>query len=254
MAFNLKQKSGDSVIYLYGVTKGRPEPAPHASGVDGHAPLESIKCGDLTCWISRVPRADFADDLAKNMENLDWLADMSVRHQRAVSAIAQLIDILPARFGTVFLNEASLSADLQSRKAALEADFKRIQGSDEYGVKVFVLKPPKVELPVTARTGKDYLQAKSTLLRMRTRPEGPDEEIERFAEALENLAEATAEGGKISRGRRDLQYQVSLLLKRSKRKKLESLVKSFSDHWGEARKIECTGPWPPYSFVSRSIP
>lgn len=241
----------ERVLYLYGITKS-PAPTPGVSGVDDVAKIEPIACAGLVCWISRVPRWDFADNLSKNIENLDWLAAMSIRHQRAVSAIAEAAEILPARFGTIFLDESSLSADIKSRKEALEADFKRIQGSEEWGIKVFALPPQSVPLPATVRSGKDYLQAKSALIRKRA-SKGPDEEVRQLAEALKRISLATAEGGSISRGRRDLQYQVSLLLKKQDRKKLEDLLARFSTRWKQTRKIECTGPWPPYSFVSRSI-
>src|SRR5438309_6269789 len=75
------------VLYLYGITKSS-EPVPQVLGVDDVAKIEPIPCAGLVCWISRVPHSDFAENLAKNIENLDWLAAMSVRHQRAVSAIS----------------------------------------------------------------------------------------------------------------------------------------------------------------------
>ena len=245
------QDEGLKVLYLYGITKSS-EAIPQVLGVDDVAEIEPVPCAGLVCWISRVPRFDFADNLSKNIENLDWLAAMSVRHQRAVSAIAEGHEILPARFGTIFLDESSLAADIKSRKAALEADFKRVQGSEEWGIKVFALPPQSVPLPSTVRSGKDYLQAKSALIGKRA-SKGADEEVQQLAEALKKIALATAEGGSISGGRRDLQYQVSLLLKKQDRKKLEDLLARFSSKWKQTRKIECTGPWPPYSFVSRSI-
>lgn len=250
MAHGVKRE-GDKVLYLYGITRAT-HPIPEIAGVDDASLIETITCGGLVCWISRVPRADFADNLPKNIENLDWLAAMSVRHQRAVSAIAELDDILPARFGTVFLSDASLCDDIKGRKAELTADFKRIAGSEEWGVKVFALAGQSTPLPAGARTGKDYLQAKSSLLRQRTRKEA-DEEIAGFAEELKALAVASADGGSISGGRRDLQYQTSLLLKKSDRKKLQALLERFSRKWKQRRRIESSGPWPPYSFVSRSI-
>jgi len=245
------RKKADKVLYLYGITKSS-ESAPQIAGVDDVAPIETIPCAGLLCWISWVSRIDFADNLAKNIENLDWLAAMSVRHQRAVSAIAEAHDILPARFGTVFLTEVSLCQDINNRKQALEADFTRIQDSDEWGIKVFALPPQTNPWPGMVRTGKDYLQAKSTILRKRTTKKA-DVEIVRFADELKAISEATASGGSISGGRRDLQYQVSLLLKRSNRKKLQTLLQRFSRQWKQTRSIECTGPWPAYSFVSRSI-
>lgn len=242
----------DTVVYLYGITQ-QPLPAIKATGVDGSANIESLSCSGLVCWISRVSRVEFADKLAQNMENLDWLAAAGVRHQRAVSAIAELAEILPARFGTVFLSEASLQADVKKRKRILELDFKRIKDADEWGVKVFTL-PTKIELPqADSRTGKDYLRAKAAILQRRPvrQAKKPDPELEIFAKQLQQVAIASADGGKISSGQRGLEWQSSLLLKRTDRKRFEEILKRFSKQWVDSRRIEATGPWPPYSFVSK---
>jgi hypothetical protein len=239
-----------TVLYLYGISKTAKLPKHGVTGVDGLAPIETIDCATLVCWVSHVSRSEFADHLAEKMEDLDWLAEMSVRHQAAVGSIAEMNDVLPARFGTVFLDESSLKADIQSRKPTLREDFKRIHGNQEWGIKVVALPAAPPQLP-TSTGGKGYLQAKSALLRSR-RPAAADEDTARFAKELEAISEAVADGGKISGGRRDLQYQVSLLVKRTQRKKLEALLKRFSDQWQGTRRIECTGPWPPYSFVSRN--
>jgi hypothetical protein len=251
MARGVRPKQDDKVLYLYGITKSSGS-VRAVNGVDDVATIETITCSGLVCWTSRVSRTDFADNLSKKMENLDWLAAMSVRHQRAVAAIAEAQEILPARFGTIFLNESSLCRDISGRKAALANDFKRIEGSEEWGIKVFALPAHGPRLTGKVRTGKDYLQAKSRLMR-KPPTKQKDEEIVRFAAELESISEASAAGGTISGGRRDLLYQVSVLLKKSNRKQLEALLQSFSQQWKQTRNIECTGPWPPYSFVSRSI-
>jgi len=221
------------------------------SGVDGKAPVEQFGCAGLKCWISHVSRADFADNLSKNMENLDWLAEVTPRHQTVLAAIAEVNDVLPARFGTVFLNRSSLEDDIANRKPVLLSDLKRIKGNEEWGVKVFAVRPELAEIP-PVESGKSYLQVKSALMRAR-KPSESDGEIARFAEKLEKLSVATAEGGKISGGRRDLRYQVSLLMKRGNRKKLDAVLQRFENEWKNQRHIECSGPWPPYSFVTRDI-
>jgi hypothetical protein len=243
-------KKTETVLYLYGITGPARSKSYRVTGVDGQAPVEEVSCGKLSCWVSRVPATEFADNLAKNIENLDWLADKSTRHQEVMSALASERDILPARFGTVFLSEKSLCEDVESRKATLRSDLDRISGSEEWGVKVFVT-PAKITLPQSVKSGRDYLKAKSSLMQQR-KARGPDEEIVKFGQDLERLALATAEAGQISGGRRDLQFQISLLVKRSQREKLDSLLRKYSRQWGESRKIEATGPWPPYSFVSRT--
>jgi hypothetical protein len=247
----MKHGDSDRVIYLYGISKTAHETTGQVLGVDGQMPIEHLPFSGLICWTSRVSKTDFADHLAKNIENLDWLAEMTPRHQAALSAIAGTNDVLPTRFPTVFLNEASLAADVENRKAALLADLKRIQGNEEWGVKVFAVRPEIAEIP-DVRSGKGYLEAKSALLRSRSTVKD-DSEIARFAKELEKFSVATTEGGKISSGRRDLRYQVSLLLKRSDRKKFQSLLKRFEKEWKNKRHIEYTGPWPPYSFVTRSV-
>jgi hypothetical protein len=250
MAAGVKITS-ESALYLYGISRSSRIPQGKITGVDGKAAVEQIHGGELVCWISRVSKAHFADDLAKNMENLDWLAEVTPRHQAVLAAIADVNDVLPARFGTIFLNESSLQADIASRKAVLLSDLKRIKGNEEWGVKVFALRPERAEIP-EVDSGKSYLQAKSALLRAH-QPTGNDGEIARFATELEKLSVATAEGGKISGSRRDLRYQVSLLMKRSNRKNLDATLRRFENEWKNQRHIECSGPWPPYSFVTRDI-
>lgn len=238
------------VIYFYGLTNKVVGTLEGVVGVDGSSNVESLPSSGLLCWISRVSKIEFADELQRNMQNLDWLTTATVLHQRVVSSIAELGDVLPARFGTVFLNERSLARDIDSRKRILKADFQRIKNSDEWGIKIF-RRPLKIEVPSgPARSGKDYLKAKAAL--MQRRPEKTsDADIERFVEALKRIAVGTADIGKVSGGQRGLQWQTSLLLKRGDRKKFEALLKKFSEEWADQRQIEATGPWPPYSFVSR---
>jgi Gas vesicle synthesis protein GvpL/GvpF len=248
VATSLKRSQSPTVVYLYGVT-AKSVKGLALTGVDGKAAVEPIADAGLVCWVSHVPQMEFADNLAKNMENLDWLSEAGVRHQRVVSAIAEVADILPARFGTVFLDPSTLNADLRKRKKLLASDLRKIHGCDEWGVKVFAI-PHKMEAPAKKpTTGRDYLKTKAALLR---RPSIgiATEDLEAFSTALRRISINMADGGGISRGIRGLQWQSSILLKRGNRKKLEAVLKKYSQKWVSSGKIECTGPWPPYSFVS----
>ena len=250
MASRLKGSSSPPVVYLYGVT-AKPSALSNLVGVDGQAKVEAMECAGLVCWISLVSRIEYADNLAKNMENLDWLSEAGVRHQGVVSAIAELADVLPARFGTVFLDASSLRADVRAKKKILVNDLRRIHGCDEWGVKVFSVQPRSPMVPAKPGTGRDYLKTKAALLR---RPSAgvPVEGLNAFSEALRRLSTEMSDGGRISAGQRGLQMQSSLLLKRANRKKLDATLKKYSDRWADSGRIECTGPWPPYSFVSRN--
>jgi len=102
-----------------------------------------------------------------------------------------------------------------------------------------------------AHTGKDYLKAKAALLPSRKPKSIQRQGMIAFEQALAEVATETAPAGNVSRGQRGLSFQTSLLVKRTKRKKLESILEKFAREWTRERRIECTGPWPPYSFVSR---
>jgi hypothetical protein len=250
VASRLKSSGSPTVVYLYGVT-AKPAAFSNLVGVDGKAKVEPMECAGLVCWISLVSRTEFADNLEKNMENLDWLSEAGVRHQRVVSAIAELTDILPARFGTVFMDDSSLKTDVGGKKKILVNDLRRIHGCDEWGIKVFSVQP-KVQMAAgKPGSGRDYLKTRAALLR---RPSAgvPVEGLEAFSAALRRIAMEMSDGGRISAGQRGLQMQSSLLLKRANRKKLEATLKKYSDRWADSGRIECTGPWPPYSFVSRT--
>jgi len=244
-------KSADRrVLYLYGVTQSRPEKPITQVGIDLQSRVESVAAEGVTCWISRVSAEDFEVSLTKNMENLDWLASASVAHQRAIQAISQHADILPARFGTIFRDGQSLAAHIQKHLKQISADFKRVKDADEWGIKIFESAPTTTVVP-NLSSGKEYLLAKAALLPKKKSAQMPAEELSELEDALGDIAEESAPAGRISSGQRGLLFQTSLLVKRANRQQLESVLKKFSSQWSETRRIACTEPWPPYSFVSQ---
>lgn len=238
------------VLYLYGVTQFEPEKPIAQVGVDLQSPVEAVECEGVTCWTSRVSAEEFELSLTKNMENLDWLATASVAHQRAIQAISQHADILPARFGTIFRDEQSLADHIQEHLKQISRDFKRVKDADEWGIKIFETAPTPSAVP-NVSSGKEYLMAKAALLPKKRSAQIPAEELSELENALGDIAEESAQAGRISGGQRGLLFQTSLLVKRANRQQLESVLKKFSRKWAETRRIECTGPWPPYSFVSQ---
>jgi hypothetical protein len=240
----------DEALYLYGVSPLMPmtsRPKIAVPGIDGEHRVEAIPCAGLLCWITRVNAHEFAAELNRKMEELEWLAESSVRHQRVVSAICAETALLPTRFGTVFLSEKSLASDIDARKKKLFAAFSRVADSDEWGVKVFLTTAPKAAL-VDAKSGRDYLEKKAQAIAASGKPSA-DEEIAQFSAELQKVASESAQLGKVSSGQQALQWQASFLLPRSRRKQWDSVLKKFAERWAGSRRIETSGPWPPYSFV-----
>lgn len=241
------QESGRAV-YLYGISQPVRKPASvQAEAVDGAAKIEPLRVEGLDCWISRVDRQEFAEHLAENMENLEWLATVGVRHQRAVAALAGEIEILPARFGTVFLTEQSLVEHVAGQKKSIQSVFKKIAGSDEWGVKVFRSAHSERPAMVEASSGTDYLKRKAQTLTLRAKDDDPV--LRSFLEALSRSSVDTAPGGKASTGQPNLVWHGSFLVRRTSQKKFADLLQKFTSESSSVYQVECSGPWPPYSFV-----
>src|SRR5258708_29525595 len=97
-----------NALYLYGVSAKSRLGKLRSAGVDGVHPVQAVTCGDLLCWVSAVDAVAFSDAINRNMENLDWLALHTVRHQRAVGENAAKSAVIPARSGTLFSSEEAL--------------------------------------------------------------------------------------------------------------------------------------------------
>ena len=236
-----------SALYFYGVSRGRASRrAQTLRGIDAIGAVESRDCSGLTCWYSRVDRGEYGEALERNMENLEWLANASVHHQRVVGSIAESADILPARFGTVFLGERSMAVDVAGRKSALLRALQRIEGASEWGVKVFA--ETRHAAPSTpASSGTDYLLKKREQLQQRAQFVAPPE-LGKMSAELRKVAVASvpARGKSPQPG---LLWQASFLVKRSREKAFHEVLRKFALQLADAR-IETSGPWPPYSFAA----
>ncbi len=237
-------------LYLYGISKpsGKKPAKVAAAGIDGVHPVRSLACGDYLCWVSDVDGKAFSDVIQSNMENLEWLALHSVRHQQAVAEIFSGQTIIPARFGTVFSAEPALLKDVQARKRSLERVFAKISGAEEWGVKVFAEQALATPIPQQVRSGKEYLKLKSSSLRKG--PERDTSGLQEFQTTLEKIALDSAPSGKVSGTQPNMLWQATFLVPQKRRKSWDEALKAFVKKWNGKRRIEVNGPWPPYSFVA----
>jgi len=248
MATRIATNPAARALYLYGVSDlDSVSVKVREGGIDGISPVERLEASGFQCWISRVEKDEYADQLAANMENLDWLATASVRHQRVVGEIASKITILPARFGTVFLTEDSLREHVAERKQQLMQTLKKIEGTEEWGVKLFSIAPAPAQAPAMS-SGSDYLRLKAAKLQPVGRKE-LDPEVKDFIRELQGVTEDSAISGKVSSGQRNLEWQASFLVRKNRKKEWDAILRKYASAWHERREIECTGPWPPYSFI-----
>jgi hypothetical protein len=242
----VKKKDAPGLLYLYGISAGAPN-TKIAGSINGASVVEHLAEAGLTAWFSRVDPEEFGEKLASNMENLEWLSGVSVRHQRVVAQLAEAATLLPARFGTVFASDESLAQHVRERQSELADTLRRIDGTEEWGVKLF-LNPSPTASPIEVASGRDYLRAKATMVQVKRRTE-LDPDVVGFARELQSIAADSAPAGSVSSGQNNLEWQASFLLRKKDRAKWDQVLKKYATRWADRREIQCTGPWPPYSFV-----
>jgi len=254
MANSNRKVAAEEALYLYGISRAMKKssgkiPAQASSpGIDGVTAVRAVTCGDFLCWVSHVNHVNFAEAMERNMENLEWLALHSVRHQQVVGEVAAQVPIIPARFGTVFSGETALLENVTGRSKALERVFDRVADADEWGVKVFAQKTARPAGKTAAQSGKEYLQQKAAQIQQR--PDRSDPELQELAAALKKVASDSAASGKVSGAQPSLLWQATFLVARSRQKQWEKVLGEFVERWDGVRRIEINGPWPPYSFVA----
>ena len=141
---------------------------------------------------------------------------------------------------------------MKERAEIFKEAFSRVADADEWGVKIFGERQAPVQATRKASNGTDYLRKKSELLQPRSSGR-LDRDVASFIAKLTKLAVAFSPGGKASAGQPGLIWHGSFLVRRKDRKKLETELKKDAAEWAKLRRIDCSGPWPPYSFVGEHV-
>lgn len=258
--------------YLYGIVRNshsREAELVDAVGLDGRRSVEALPCGDLVAVVSRVDVAEFgAEALRAPLRDAAWLETVVRGHDRVVRAVHQQRAVLPAKFGCVFATARDLAAALEQTHDLLLAQMRRVEGCDEWGVRLRADWPTIRELVaaenpavqrirqdlVSARPGRAFfLQRKLTeTLAAETAQAAAD-----LARAAYDRLAGCAVSGRVNaelRLSRDVDAEVDILraafLVRVAQVDafLDEIRRFVEGHAG--LRSEYSGPWPPYSFAA----
>jgi Gas vesicle synthesis protein GvpL/GvpF len=171
-------------------------------------------------------------------------AEAPVASEEAILAHARVVDalaaehesVVPARFGAVYADEPTLRAALLERSSELEAALARVRGSIELGIRALAPVANREE----ARTGLEYMRGQLDRRR----------DAERLAAELhEPLAELAVETTQSVAATPRLVFSAAYLVSRANVAAFRDAVTRLQDQHPELGLV-CTGPWPPYSFVT----
>ena len=255
--------------YLYCLARlSRLPPLPlEGKGVDGQSPLEVAIFQDLAAVWSPVPLEDFCGPEAEaRLRDLTWIGPRVIRHQEVVAGVMRHSPVLPARFGTIFSSMANLEKVLQRHSDTIAGFLTRLTDQEEWAVKGLLDRPGAKEKLFSLKLAREAasLEALSPGKRyfeeQRLRA-ACDQELPRWVQEvcrevwtrLRDYAAEARERRLLSReatgSDKDMVWNWALLMPRQAVGGFQALIQDVNAQYAECGLVvECTGPWPPYSF------
>lgn len=233
------------MIYLYAITGEVEQPLEALSGVD-FAPLSYLHHDRLTAVVSAVS----SPGLSPTPRRL-W------QHEQVVEAVMSVKPVLPARFSTIFPDEASVTSRLEALHEVLVDELERVQECVELSLRVIRLWgsfasgdgaadtacPPLVATEKTERAFDVARRAaEQQRLANRRRNESVGELINRSlaACALDHRLYVEEGPGVI--------IKAAYLVEKSRLGAMQGAVRRLMRAYPSLHFL-CTGPWPPYHFT-----
>lgn len=124
-------------VYLYCLARGAGDrPAIEGPGVDGERSLNLIPFRDLVAVVSAVRVDEFCGPAAEaRMKDLAWVAPRACRHETVVEWVMRASPVVPARFGTLFSSRERLTAWLAIHYVAISRALDRLGDHEEWAVR-----------------------------------------------------------------------------------------------------------------------
>lgn len=228
--------------------------------IDGDAPLCTPIAGFADTPVTLLPVQTLAAVAGPvTTEQIKDTAAAALVHEHVIESLMATRRLLPVRFGTIFSSEAALATALAARHASLCADLERLDGRVEIGVRVLwdgaarrtqaieSQRARRAERIAEAGPGLQYMQARMDELAV-------EHDLRRAAETLaraweQHLTPRVAALTTKILATEEIPVSIACLVTRSAIPPLVEAVAQFQQAESDIRAV-CTGPWPPYHFVT----
>ena len=258
-------------LWAYCVLRAE-EPLPDGvRGVDGAGELERLEARGLAAVVSRVPLAEFgAAPLRENLNDLGWLERVARGHEAVLERALARSTIVPLRLCTIYESEQGVREMLEREHDSLERALETLAGRQEWGVKLIAdddrlaeearsrsAEATALEAELGARSGGGAYMLRRRLERqVREAVESLAAELadEVHAELQHRTRDAVVlppQNPELSGHEGRMVLNAAYLVDAEQAGGLRELVTELEErHRALGARIELTGPWPPYNFLS----
>jgi Gas vesicle synthesis protein GvpL/GvpF len=163
-------------------------------------------------------------------------------YERTVRRLMERGAILPARFGSVLEDEPAVRAMLGRRREDLLACLERVSGAVEISLRASWRGAAPARPDGGSESGESYLRNRLELR----------EKARRVARELDPLTEIARGARRAFASRPDVPVLDAYLVEAGRVDEFVAVVEQL-DRRMDNVEIECTGPWPPYSFAQGAV-
>ena len=240
------------------------------AAIEDNSKLEWISVNTLAALASQVPRATYSEEnLAEHLTDATWTAIRAMRHETVLEYVAKRATVVPLRFGTIYLERSGVEQMLAGKSSELESLIEQLHGREEWGVNVYcdravllssitsvspVLRD-LVQRAEQAPPGQSYLmqkkiealkvdESRAAVNRIVDQIEARLKEQSDDARRLRILKVETTEHG-------ELKAKFAFLIERGEFDKFKDAAEKLAqEHQAAGVRLELTGPWPVYNFLT----
>ena len=194
-----------------------------------------------------------AGQLGNALQDIDAISRHALAHAAVVEFFFQRAPVIPLKVFTLFSSDDKIRNDLRRRTRRLQKLFGSLCGLEEWGVRI-IAGAAQADSARALTSGRDYLHAKRRLAELNAAP--PAATVRETRSAMNALAKLAAKTRKETfpppaRGR-SFVTGASFLVKTAQRTRWKREVDKVGAALAKrGHRLEVTGPWPPYHFVSR---
>jgi hypothetical protein len=255
----------DTAAYLYCLIKGAARPSMRGvpDGLPGAARPDALAISaGLWAIAADVPLERYGPEpLAAALRDLDWVSHAALAHEAVTEHFSRRrgVTALPMKMFTMFSTAERAVADLRARRRTLLSVFKRIEGAEEWGVRISLDSRPAgdgASRPAPAG-GAAFLAAKKAARdRVREAASGAAEAAEAGFAALDAVARASSRRDDVPAGATAPPLlEAAFLVPIASRTRFKAAARAAAATCRRTgARMTLTGPWPAYSFAHSAEP
>ena len=247
-----------TATYLYCLVQSarKPSVARVPRGLPAATPAVPAQLAERL-WVvhSEVPLDQYAPGpLEVSLKDLDWVSRIALAHEAVVEHFAALpgVTVIPMKLFTMFSNVERALAGMRGQRAELKRVFARLEGCEEWGVRVLRSERQKAATATTRpSTGTAFLAARKRArddarTAMLAAATAADAVYASLAEIAAEHRRRTSEAPGVVAPLLDAAF----LVPTRRRARFQSAAQKVARQVSETgAQMTLTGPWPPYNFV-----